>query len=437
MAIFSRRTIDRMLRENALFMNEEQLDEVVARLNTRGFQSLDAEWEIAVLNAFNKVGDVEHEPPLKGPAELDLLFTSHDRSKFLSDITTVSDEGFEKDTPVKAFCLELKDRLWRAGLPYDGWTLSIGTHPVRYGEPRIPAIPPRNEFMSEVFNANFKRFIRAMKEQPRQRHSYQVSSAKTAISLTYDPQGRFFTILGPAYGAAQKKDENPIFYALKAKAQQLKRAMYQGSKGIVLCDGGTDMIHTRAHSSFDFDFNAEDATKEFLRQNQSIDFVLLVTSVWTQKGRHQIPGIGPVRRVKVTLVPNRGFDRLSEEIKQSLRQVEVFFPEPENTPTGARETIRHRFDPKGLRPLVGGWGMSDSEIRISEGAFLGLLSGKVTHEELSKEFGQNPFEQVIRRKLRLREIRIEETAYDESDLIFRFEGRDPALSAFTNPKKKV
>jgi hypothetical protein len=426
-----------MLRENARFMTERQLNEVIARLNSRGFQALDTEWEIAVLNAFNKIGDVEHEPPLAGSAKLDLLFTGADGSEFLGDIKTVSDEGFEKETPVKAFCLELDRRLWRAGLPYDGWTLSIGTHPARYGEPRIPAIPPRNEFAAEVFNANFKRFIRAIKEQPRKRQIYRVTTTKTAICLAYDPNGSHFLIHGPAFGAAQKKDQNPVFNALKAKAQQLKKVSYHGPKGIILCDGGTDMIYTRPHSSFDFNFNAGDATREFLRQNQSIDFVLLVTSLWTQKGRHQIPGNGPVRKVTVTVVPNRSFDCVPQEIRQALQRVETFFPEPENTPTGARETIRHGFDPKGFRPLAGGWSMSDNEVKISEGAVLGLLSGEVTHGELTKALGGNPFEYMIRRKMRLREIRIEETAYDDSDLIFRFEGRDPALSAFTNPKKQV
>ena len=130
MAIFSRRTVDRMLIENAAFSTEDQLDQVIARLNSTGFQALDAEWEVAVLNSFDKIGNVAHEPPLEGSANLDLLFTADDGSTFLSDITTVSDEGFEEKSPVKAFCLELQERLWRAGLPYDGWTLSIGTHPI-------------------------------------------------------------------------------------------------------------------------------------------------------------------------------------------------------------------------------------------------------------------------------------------------------------------
>ena len=122
------------------FSTEDQLDQVIARLNSSGFQALDAEWEVAVLNTFDKIGNVAHEPPLDGSAKLDLLFTAADGSTFLSDITTVSDEGFEEKSPVKAFCLELQERLGRAGLPYHGWTLSIGNHPAEFGRPGIPAI---------------------------------------------------------------------------------------------------------------------------------------------------------------------------------------------------------------------------------------------------------------------------------------------------------
>lgn len=62
MAVFSRRTVDRMLIENAAFSTEDQLDRVIARLNSTGFQALEAEWEVSVLNAFDKIGNVEHEP---------------------------------------------------------------------------------------------------------------------------------------------------------------------------------------------------------------------------------------------------------------------------------------------------------------------------------------------------------------------------------------
>src|SRR6185295_18420983 len=125
MAIFSRRIVDKMLRENSAFLSREQLDQQVTRLNSADFQPIDTEWEIAVLNAFSKFGDVRHEPPLDGTSRLDLLFTAHDGSQLLADVTSVSDEGFEDKSPVKAFYVELQERLRKAGLLYRGWILSI------------------------------------------------------------------------------------------------------------------------------------------------------------------------------------------------------------------------------------------------------------------------------------------------------------------------
>lgn len=433
-----------MLVENAQFLTKEQLDQQVARLNSSGFQPLDTEWEIAVLNAFSKQGNVDHEPTLEGTGRLDLLFTADDGSNFVADITSVSDEGFEERTPVKSFEVELQKRLERAGVPYNGWLLSIGTHPAKYGEPTIPAIPARNEFSTEIFNTKFKQFLRTVKECPHESCTYTVRTTKTAISLTYDPNGKYFTTHGPSYAVAMKKNQNPVFNALRLKAKQLKKVSYSGPKGIVLCDGGTDMVHSRPHSSFDFNFNALDATKDFLRQNQSVDFVLLVSSVWIEEG-YRIPVEGPTRKVKVTMVPNKNFALVPEKIKQLLGRLESCFPEPENTPSGARETIRHGYNPKELRPLAGGWAVSYNEIRASASAVLGLLAGAVTQEELFSTLGfrpqsdkpaaiRNPFESMLSRKMQLQEIRVEETAHDDSYLVFRFEGLDPALSSFRNPK---
>jgi hypothetical protein len=166
MAIFSRRTIDKMISENAAFLTKKQLDTHVSKLDREDdFQSLATEWEMSVLNAFSKLGHLVHEPSLEGPSQIDLLFTHDDGSTFLADITAVSDEGFEEDNPVKAFEIELRKRLKKANLLYKGWVLDIGEIPTGYGERRKPALPPRGEFYKEIFNSTFKEFLRGVKEQ--------------------------------------------------------------------------------------------------------------------------------------------------------------------------------------------------------------------------------------------------------------------------------
>src|SRR5438046_1676008 len=83
----------------------------------------------------------------------------------------------------------------------------------------------------------------------------------------------------------------------------------------------------------------------------SRNLILVLTSVWTRNWRHG-PTKPPYRRVKATLIPNAHFVALPETIKQSVGAVADYFPEPENTADGARQTIRNKFDRKEPRPLA-------------------------------------------------------------------------------------
>jgi hypothetical protein len=62
MAIFSRRAIQRMLDENSRWARLEDIQKHVDWLNDSDRQDfLAAEWEVAVLNAFSKLGELQHE----------------------------------------------------------------------------------------------------------------------------------------------------------------------------------------------------------------------------------------------------------------------------------------------------------------------------------------------------------------------------------------
>jgi len=241
------------------------------------------------------------------------------------------------------------------------------------------------------------------------------------------------------------KDQNPIFNALRAKAKQHKRVCFADFRGIILCDGGSDMVHRQPHGPFEFNFNAVDATKDFLRQSQSIDFVVMLSSVWTDEGRYSPWAGKPARKIQAIIVGNKNFGNIHASLKECLENLEQHFPEPINTASGARETIRHGFDPKALRPLAGGIGWKHNEISISASAVLSLLAGRITQEELFKSLGFKPwdskphamrnlFEYVLSQKMRIVEIKVEDTKYDDSTLVFKFDGTDPATSQYTNPK---
>ena len=451
MAIFSRRTIQRMLNENAEFLTAKQLGQHVSRLNKEDFQSLETEWEVAVLNAFSKMGEVQHEPDFEGTGKLDLLFIPNrdTKTRLVADITTVSDEGFENENPLKAFDIELKHRLDKAGLRVNSFGYSIKAHPlVKYGHKTKLMLPPRGEFGQEIFNRKFKAFLNHIKQNLDKTYRYQISTTKTNILITYSPHQEFFTASYPIYTQATSKTQNPIYNTLKLKAQkQFKKISYTGSKGIILCDGGSDMVHSQLSGGFHFISVVPDTVKEFLRQNQSIEFVLMLSSIWKDKGRIGFYPGRSVRAIQVEIFPNKNFGKLPVGIRDSLSELQRHFSEPINTPSGARETIRHGFDPKRFRPLQGGFAVRSKEIRISASDVLALLAGVVTQEKLFKSLKfkpwdndpssiRNPFEYFLSQKMRIVDIQVEDTPYDDSTLIFKFDGPDPAISKFINPNAK-
>ena len=90
MAIFSRRTLQRLIDENATFMRKDQLEKHKRKLNEA---DLSFEWEVVLLNVFSKLGKVIHEPVFENCSrKIDILFSTKikDEIEFLTDITTIS-----------------------------------------------------------------------------------------------------------------------------------------------------------------------------------------------------------------------------------------------------------------------------------------------------------------------------------------------------------
>jgi len=307
-------------------------------------------------------------------------------------------------------------------------------------------LPKREHFSEEIFNKQFKTFLREVKQKPDESRSHHISTDKTNIVITYDPEKKVYGGGSYVYTHATSKTKNTLYYALRDKRRkQFKKINFSGAKGIIVCDGGSHMFHAKASGKYRPYFNAAEVINEFLRQNQSIDFILAISVIFTNRGRIRINAKGPKHKVKVEIFPNKSFGTLSDKLRNSLSEIERYFPEPFNTPGGERETIRQGFRPKKARPLLDYLSVSDSEIRLLANNLFALLEGEITQYkffELSRfkdcYFGSthvsNPFKHFYRLKKRIVEVRVEEE-HDLTYLVFKFDGPDPATSDFINPKK--
>ena len=127
---------------------------------------------MVVLNAAGKCGRVEHEPGAEGERTPDIFFRSLDDSvRFIADVATVSDRGFNKDNPVDAFDEEFWRHLQKFELSLaGGFHRQIDRHPEsgsRGSSRKVRVkLPPPGEFDTKIFNAAFFNFLRGVKGQP-------------------------------------------------------------------------------------------------------------------------------------------------------------------------------------------------------------------------------------------------------------------------------
>ena len=97
------------------------------RLNCNDPQDqLSAEWELFVLDAFNKLGRIGHEEDLGCSSRLDLSFYGNSiQPMFVADIRSVSDEGLHKENPVAELQRQLHRHLRKRGIKTGSFQIEV------------------------------------------------------------------------------------------------------------------------------------------------------------------------------------------------------------------------------------------------------------------------------------------------------------------------
>lgn len=445
MALFSRRILQRLLNENACFLSRKQIKSHVNRLNLNDLAwskgqvpSLDTEWEVALLNAFSKVGKVQHEPAF-GRRPIDLYFVSvKDPSQhFAADITAISDKGFDGQNPVEAFEAELMRRVGERGLRLNSFNTNVGgNHQLIYRGGQKPklSLPPISKFGEKIFNNRFNDFLDQIVRSPNQPREFRVFNVQDQINLAvaYDPHQRFSQSMYFSYRRMTHLTENVVYERLSEKRDQLLDSGFKGPLGIILCDGGFDAFHSNTDWA---SYSPDKVIRHFLFQHADIDFVL----VCTVKRNETEPMFRCWSR--------DFFDGQAELLDCIERLIEVF-PEVE---TDAANAINHL---RGGSPVFGnshfgghevGWGRSNMKITISARAVLELLAGKVTQQEFFERHGFvssdfrigpyiNPFNSGLDKGLTFSQVTFEKSETEDDDwVIFELSGPDPAVSPFVVP----
>jgi hypothetical protein len=440
MAIFSRRTIQRLINENATFVRRKETKEHVRKLNLHSESVLDTEWEIVLLNALSKFGRVEHEPTWSGPRP-DIFFTSLSQPKdsFIADIVTVSDRGIDEQFPVNALFKEIVRVAKEHGLRENSFTIKIG-HRNEDREDRDEEqkakLPGTARFHETILNDKFHNFIRDIAESSNEPRRFLCRYEDTDVLITYDPAQGFAIVTYPHYKEPSSLTRNTVYNRLEEKAHQLSRCRYQQfSQAIIICDGGNELLR-RGHRWGEKHIGK--VISHFLRDYPLITFVLVVVVKQNSDRKRR-------SEIITTLYKGEEFDLVGSSILESIGSVVGVMPEPERDAVNAINLIR------GTRPhegesFYGGYSVTNDEIRISARVLMDFMAGRLSLKDFSDVYhfapgGEsssntwNPFNTKLQNGRLISEIRVDKTHGDRDDdwLVIRFGSPDPAITPFAVP----
>jgi hypothetical protein len=418
MALFSRRCLQRLIDENAVFLSPEQTEEHVRRLNHFREEYLSTEWEIAILNAFSKLGNVKHEPKEYGGSRLlDVVFDSP-AIQFGADVATVSDKNLHERNPVDRIWLEIEKEVRKRGITTGGFDVDIGSKPGALqgrGVRHDLLIPPVAKLKEIVFNAEFKRFMHEVATEPQTRRHFYVRNSMADIRIGYDPNSRTWGGSHLAYTNANIVDDNPVFNALKRKAPHPKQSRYPGMRGVIVCDGGCQILGEGGTNWAEYSIGQ--VVSELARKNSSIGFIATIGLRHDRSDRigrgHHSPALS------VWVSPDRAAEK--QPLISVLEKMVSHLPTFETSAGNALSRVMSGQPQLGSHfggSTVGG----DQYIKLSAIGILQLLAGTISYQEFAERHGfnernslGNAFANAVRAGRVIRNCKIESGGEEDDD----------------------
>jgi hypothetical protein len=422
MALVSRRTLQRLIRENAAFTTVAQRERQVASLNRANVESLSTEWEVLVLNGLSRLVTLQHEASI-GTRYPDVLAHINSGKKvetFVADITTVFSNANDELNPINDFSRDLRGRAEKMGLI--NCHLQIDVRGSRQGQPRKQRmrlkVPAKRDF-STVFEQFVRPFFTLCVMNPTTPRETTVATDRLDFTIGYQP-GRDTTGMSyPSYTTNYSVTHNTIFNALKGKAEQLRETEFAGPRGVILCGADVDLSRRQTI------FGVEAITNEFFRQNTSVAFVL---SLWVPQRT------GGTMAYHADLYENQAAaHRLGTASRSALMRLADLLPEALEDGSNAVNQLDFWRWKKGY--YFYGWKReSRYMVEISARVLMQYLAGQIDRNGFLEALNDNgKVVPVFERRLKYGQLLTNITFQHEPDrdddwVIFHFGEPDPAMA---------
>jgi hypothetical protein len=423
-----------MINENAQFMTAMQLERLVGLLNLYDGKGASTEWEIVLSNSFSRFARVQYEPNLGGTSHPD-LFVSEDNGidPFVVEITSVSDAGYEHDNPVDDFQRAFHELAEKKQLPAGGFHFAIGDEdvgdfPEQKTRLRLPTRAELPHFVKETYST----FLEDVKAEPNRAHTHELKDSRAEVTVTYDPRRVGYSGAGyPSYKSLKGRTRNTLYEALKNKANTLKRCGFEGTRGIVVCDGGASYLSDSLGDATTFGLRA--IVADFFRKHSSISFIVVVRTILSSQGSRQVRGLSRDIWLNPYLPNGPNDNRLVEALHRSIDTL----PRPAQLAINAYRQAGGKFR-LFENSFFGGGMRSSKQIKISARTVHALLAGQLTPERYLA--GHEDFvkflEDALKQGRSISAVHLERSEnHDDDWLTIEFGGQDPAIHRFVNPHK--
>lgn len=429
--LFGRRWLQGAIDDLAEIIPSTQIDALCDRLNSRDIDALHAQWETAIVWASSQTAKIVYEPELGGPRHPDLMIKRETdiETEVVVDITSISNEGFEKKNPIDRFIAEL-DRLVKANsIVNRGFNIEIKNRfDNSSGHEEIAlAIPHPREYHT-FFGEEFQKFIKAARLQ--KSCVYEVDTDRIKIKMAYEPNNPFSQVRYDHRGPTPHLTKNSLYKRLKNKRDQLANSGYSGLMGIIACDSGAPIFGHRQHHH---SITLEAVVRKFLQQTRTVAFVVTFSPK-----RHPDRSLvetfktGPEVCVFIQDWINR---EQQVAIRELFDDIGKQLPVPQVDAQNALAWQR-RHDGKGTQfyHLSGGFRRRGEKCytraQVPARALTDLLSGAIDYETFSLRAGISSIPNffAIEPTDAITGVRLIRTDKDDDWIELLFEGPDPAVS---------
>lgn len=383
----------------------------------------------------SKCGSLQNEVALKSLRRPDILF-EQGTMRLTADVTAVSDEGLDKDNPYHELSQLIEAAKNKLKLPIGGVHLRVRSkhETTKRGARTVLLLPPfkkLQEFVSQTIVPQLREQMTAG-EFPL---SIAIDDNDVGLDIIIDPtKSPYSSGSFASYDVPKIKDRNPLYSALKAKAEQLRGA--DGMIGVIVGDG--DCVALSGRSASWHEVSVTEIVTEFFRQFSSVDFVLLLSVRESQLGWALYPA--SVRKNDANLFVREGCVACAE-LNTLFQAMIEHFPKPSIMPVNG--ALRAREDDYDLGHH-GDYSMRGSNVvRLGLREFTEIFAGLRSLQDNGAKFveparklpqGPNHLQAIVLRNLmagRLPEsIEIIKTDEDDSDdwVEIRFGEIDPAIA---------